>query len=190
MHDARGVTLIELMVTVAVLAVIATLAAPSFSDFLQRYRLRGAAEDIASLVAGARVEAVMSNRAVGVVFAGADAAWCVGAVSAPDPATPGDLIPGTATCDCSSNADACKTGGRVSVVDASGHGGVGIGSTPSPAAVTFNRLTGVVAPITGTVATLQSPNAKYSLEVRITPLGHALTCVPAGSPAMAGIPQC
>jgi type IV fimbrial biogenesis protein FimT len=184
------VTLIELMVTVAILAVIATLAAPSFSDFLQRYRLRGAAEDVASLVAGARVEAVMRNRAVGVVFGGSGAAWCVGAVSAPDPATPGALMPDSATCDCASDASSCKSGERVTVVDGGAHAGVGLTSAPSPSAVTFNRLTGVVAPITGTVATLQSPNAKYSLEVRITPLGHALMCVPAGSPAMAGIPQC
>ena len=38
MRNNRGFTLIELMVTIAVLAIIASIAAPSFSDLVQTYQ--------------------------------------------------------------------------------------------------------------------------------------------------------
>lgn len=38
----RGVTLIELMLGIALLGIIATLALPSFTAFLDRSRLQGA----------------------------------------------------------------------------------------------------------------------------------------------------
>lgn len=191
MHHSRGVTLIELMVTIAVLAILATLAAPSFSDFFQRYRLRGAAEGVSSLVAGARAEALMRNRNVGVVFSGTGEDWCVGAVSTPDPVG-GTLVPDAATCDCSVAAatSTCKLGDRVTVVNGTQHNGVAVSTAASPAALTFDRLTGAVNPLTGTTATLQSPNDKYSLKFQVTALGRTLFCVPTGSPAMTGFKSC
>ena len=188
-RHSRGVTLIELMVTIAVLAILAMLAAPSFADFFQRYRLRGAAEEVTSLVANARAEALMRNRNVGVVFSGTGESWCVGAVSTPDP-TGGTLVPDVATCDCASTPAACTLGDRVTVVSGSEHDGVAVSSAASPAAIAFDRLTGAVAPLTGTTATLQSPNDKYSLRIQVTALGRALLCVPDGSPAMAGFKMC
>ena len=190
-RHSRGVTLIELMVTIAVLAILAMLAAPSFADFFQRYRLRGAAEEVTSLVANARAEALMRNRNVGVVFSGTGENWCVGAVSTPDPAG-GTLVPNAADCDCTTDpaSSTCKLGERVTLVKGSEHDGVAVSSAASPATITFDRLTGAVAPLTGTTATMQSPNDKYSLQVQVTALGRALLCVPDGSPAMAGFKTC
>ena len=45
-----GFTLIELMTTVAVLAVVLTSAVPTFIDFFDKHRLRGAAEGAITLL--------------------------------------------------------------------------------------------------------------------------------------------
>ena len=50
-----GVTLVELMVSLAVLAILATVAVPSFVDFLDKNRVRGAADAVVSLVSSAPV---------------------------------------------------------------------------------------------------------------------------------------
>lgn len=195
MARSRGFTLVELMVTIAVAAILLALATPSFADFLQRYRLRGAADDVASLVANARAEALMRNRDVSVVFTGTGATWCVGAVSNPDAATPGtavyeDGVASTApTCTCSSDTtNACKVGDRMLVSRAGDHKGVTM--TAVPGTITFTRLTGAVSGLTSSTASLQSPNTKYALNVAVTPLGRGRLCVPPSKPAMSGFSTC
>ncbi|MBS0609226.1 MAG: GspH/FimT family pseudopilin [Comamonadaceae bacterium] len=54
----RGFTAIELMVTVAILAVLAALAAPSFTPLIERWRVQQAIEGLQSSVYFARSEAI------------------------------------------------------------------------------------------------------------------------------------
>lgn len=54
----QGFTAIELMVTVAVLAVLATLAAPSFMSTIERWRVRDTAESLSTALYFARSEAI------------------------------------------------------------------------------------------------------------------------------------
>lgn len=187
MRSSRGFTLIELMVTIAVLAIIMVLAAPSFNDFFQRYRLRGAADDVASLLVTARTEAMSRNRDVAVVFNGSDSAWCVGAVSAADPGAPGQAVTAVPACDCDSGD--CRIGGRITEVNGSNYAGVTRVATP--AAFVFDRLTGAVRPLTAAGTTsFKSQNQTYTLAVAVSPLGRGQLCVPTGNPAMAGFPTC
>lgn len=53
-----GFTLVELMVTIAVLAIVLAIAIPSFQDFLRRNRVAAEANNIVSAFAYARSEAV------------------------------------------------------------------------------------------------------------------------------------
>lgn len=46
MEKNRGFTLIELMVTIGILAIIATMAAPSFGNFIVEQKLRSAVSEI------------------------------------------------------------------------------------------------------------------------------------------------
>jgi type IV fimbrial biogenesis protein FimT len=97
----KGVTLIELMVTIAVLAVLATLAAPSFADFRERQALRGVADNFVAAIGLAKEEAVKRDSYVRVDFKpfGTNGV-CMGAVT---------VSSGSATsgCDCASNAASC-----------------------------------------------------------------------------------
>jgi type IV fimbrial biogenesis protein FimT len=60
----RGLTLIELMMSVAVAAILLALAAPNFREAINKNRLSSAASELTSAVQLARAEAVRSNRRV------------------------------------------------------------------------------------------------------------------------------
>jgi prepilin-type N-terminal cleavage/methylation domain-containing protein len=71
----RGLTLIELMIGLAICAVLLSLAVPSFQAYLQRNRLKAAALGLELALREARWEAARRSQAVHLVFkTGAD--WC------------------------------------------------------------------------------------------------------------------
>lgn len=73
----RGVTLIELMVALVVLAILATLAFPSVVTMIDKYRLKGAVDHFASDLQFAKMEAVRRNQSVSIhLVTGAN--WCYG----------------------------------------------------------------------------------------------------------------
>ena len=75
--DARGFTLIELLIAVAVLAVGLSLAAPTFTQQLANYRVRGAAESIINGLNYARTEAIRRNSAVSFTLDAGGPGWTV-----------------------------------------------------------------------------------------------------------------
>lgn len=63
-HDSTGFTLIELMVTLAILAILATMAAPSLDEFVSRNAMRGISADFTLGLQRARSEAINGNMCV------------------------------------------------------------------------------------------------------------------------------
>jgi len=68
MHKNSGFTITELMVTIAVVAILASLAIPNFIDWLPNYRLRSGAEEIQSTLQFARITAIKRNATATVAF--------------------------------------------------------------------------------------------------------------------------
>ncbi|KGG84278.1 GspH/FimT family pseudopilin [Comamonas thiooxydans] len=66
-HFSRGFTAIELMVTVAILAVLAGLAAPSFNPIIERWRVRQVSEELQSTLYFARSEAVKRGGGIAIL---------------------------------------------------------------------------------------------------------------------------
>lgn len=57
-RNQHGFTAIELMVVIAIVAILATLAAPSFNPLIERWRVRSASENLTSTLYFARSEAI------------------------------------------------------------------------------------------------------------------------------------
>jgi type IV fimbrial biogenesis protein FimT len=68
----RGVTLIELIVTLMLMAMLFTLSAPMMSDYLRNSKLRESGNAILSALQFARSEAIKRNEPVAVLVAGGD----------------------------------------------------------------------------------------------------------------------
>jgi|GEM_PF-930521 len=61
-----GFTLVEVMITLVVIAIVAALASPAFLAMAPDMQLRGAAQDLYSAVQEAKILAVKENRSVGI----------------------------------------------------------------------------------------------------------------------------
>ena len=68
MHKNSGFTFTELMVTIAVIGILAALAIPNFISWLPNYRLKSGAEEIQSTLQLARITAIKENATATVDF--------------------------------------------------------------------------------------------------------------------------
>ena len=65
-NKQKGFTLIELMVTIAVMAIIAVIAVPSFGTLLLRQNLKKSTQELANGLVQARAKAALERREVTV----------------------------------------------------------------------------------------------------------------------------
>lgn len=69
----RGFTLIELMVTIAVLAIVAMMAIPSFMNLIRKNQVYGEMRDMVESAMETRAEAVFRRTNQKMIFSGTDA---------------------------------------------------------------------------------------------------------------------
>lgn len=66
MQKMKGFTLIELIITITVLAILATIAVPSFNSLLNRQKLNASARELMSKLVEARTQALTIRQTTGV----------------------------------------------------------------------------------------------------------------------------
>jgi len=86
--STRGVSLIELVIVLAILAIVMARGMPMYSQYMQDLAIRGAAEATLAGLQLAKSEAARSNRPVEfVILPDADTAWVTRLATDPAPAT-------------------------------------------------------------------------------------------------------
>lgn len=180
-RNQSGVTLIELIVTLSVLAILITLAAPSFSGMAERSALRGASDNALGVIAAAREEAIKRDQLVRVDFIKVGTGFCVGAITVPTAATAGCNCTVAAQCTVAAYPESVRDLHRVTV-------------TGDPV---FGSNTGfVIDPKTGTLENFADSGSielgtagGYTTSVRINAMGRASICSP-GSKSLPGVKAC
>lgn len=162
-HRALGITLLETMIALAIVALLASLAAPSFGGAAERARLRFAAETLAADLGEARFEAARRGQALHLdVRTGAS--WCWAVATEPG-------------CGCDAER-ACQ----LKTERAADHGGIRL----LQAAATRLEAEGQTQ-ATPQAAIFESTRGER-LQVTLSPLGRARICAPAA--AVPGYPAC
>ena len=66
--NQKGVTLIELVIVMVIIAIGAVLTTPNIGGWLTNYRLRSATRDVVSIMRVAQIKAVSNNTSYRVTF--------------------------------------------------------------------------------------------------------------------------
>ncbi len=167
----HGFTLVELMISLVVLAVLTTLGAPSFFEWLQNSQTRSGAEAVLNGIQVARSEAIQRNARVMVVFVPPSTGWTV-SVDADD-----TVIQSRSGAEGTSNAVLTATPAAATTIT---FGALG--------SVTTNKDTS--APITQVDMTNSQFAGARTLRVVITGGGGIRMCDPSPSLALTDPRRC
>jgi prepilin-type N-terminal cleavage/methylation domain-containing protein len=64
----RGFSLAELLIVVAIIAIMAAVALPNIGRYIRNYQIQGAAQQVASEIGTARIKAISKTTNMGVAF--------------------------------------------------------------------------------------------------------------------------
>jgi type IV fimbrial biogenesis protein FimT len=175
---SKGVTLIELMVAISILAILIAVAAPSMTDFLDRRRLISQLDGVSGLIQLARSEALRRSAggSMGVVSVTIQpaASWYVG------------LSNDSSGCTDISNCTINESGTSVRRVWQNADCGSCTLISPVAREVVVFNLRGVVSNGANQAITIQSPQGKQ-LSIVVSAIGRIAACSPNG---VTGYPSC
>lgn len=182
----RGFTIVEILITMVVVALLLSLAAPSFSSLVQKRRITSVSEQLASFLVIAQSESVKKNRPVTVSFTRTSATnWCVGRAE------------GTATCNCTNPVavDYCQIDGVATVIDGNTLTSVQLSAAADNfggnSAFIYDPVRGLMAnPADSGSFTFLTNNGKFSLQVELSGTGKVDVCNPDGSKKVVGFNAC
>jgi type IV fimbrial biogenesis protein FimT len=190
---SKGFTLIELMIGVAVLAIIMSLALPSYRSIIEKRQVTRGAEQLGAFLSAVQIEAVKRSENITVSYKMTDSeTWCIGIAS------------GTAACDCTGTdiTKACKISGedQVRVINGDSLSYPGIMNDMSDLSgdeyFVFDPARGLVyadsslSDYDSAELKLLSDNDTYALNVQISQTGRIKLCSDSSAKHVPGYDVC
>lgn len=184
----RGFTLVEVMMSVVLIAISAALALPSYRDMVEKRQVTNGAEQLASFINAAQGAAMKTNRDVWVSWdrtAGNE--WCIGANTG-------------SKCECT-QANSCLINGQEYVIDNgsasdrdlfytfSGGDGNAYG-VDTVRGLVVNELGEVLSPADYPELKLRSNGEDFRLNLRVNGTGRVTLCSDDAVHAVPGYPVC
>jgi len=165
----KGFTVIELMITIAVIAIVTSLALPSYRAIIEKRQVTSGAEQVMAFLSSAQVEAVKRNQFVAVNYQENGGEWCFG-LTADDDAD--------ASCDCTDGS--CTLDGQLRVLNSTmlkrpevlSAATVGDDDT-----LVFDPVRGLTVGADSAEVELISPDgASWALNIQVMPTGRVKIC--------------
>jgi type IV fimbrial biogenesis protein FimT len=165
----RGFTLVELLITISITAILAAIAVPAFTGMIDNSRATGATENLAATLRAAQTEAVKRHRTIVVSFQGSGSTtWCWG-------------VSIGAACDCQNAPLGCRIDTTSRLVSSADYRGVTLTAANN---YSFNPVRNTVNAGNTTFTSANNNQAR----VVISDFGRIRLCSPVGN--LGGYPAC
>ena len=179
----RGFTLVELMMSIVLVAIVTSLALPSYRSLLEKRQLTSSAEQLAAFVSSVQSISTRSNQVVTVSYVRANhEEWCIGAViNATDTAC-------VCTQTSTTASDFCAIDGQKFVLDESLTDGSELMHSIDGGSYSFDPTRGLSdAALT---MELHTDNRKFKLNLMVNNAGRVTLCSKDSSHAIPGYDVC
>jgi type IV fimbrial biogenesis protein FimT len=178
----RGFSLVEIMMSVVLLAIGTAIALPSFRDQVEKRQVTNGAEQIASFINSAQGASMKTSREVWVKWSRtANNDWCIGASV-------------DAACDCN-QVNSCLISGQEYVIDNSAAGDrdllYSITGGGWDNAYGFDPVRGLMLDLNDApVMRLQSNSDEFRLSIYVNSTGRVILCSSDAEHAVPGYDVC
>ncbi|MEJ8567616.1 GspH/FimT family pseudopilin [Elongatibacter sediminis] len=180
-----GFSIIELMMSVVLLAIAMALAVPSYREMVEKRQLTYGAEQLMSFVNSAQSESIKKNRVLTVSYERTDDDdWCAGAVL------------GTTACDCgqtnTASADYCAIDSVPWIINNTHAGNHDlVQSMSGDGAYSFDPVRGLMTDLDDSlVIEMRSDDESYRLQLRVSNTGQVVLCSKDNGHDVPGYPVC
>ena len=181
----QGFTLIEVLMSVVLLAIGMALAVPSYRDMVEKRQITNGAQQLASFINTAQGVAMKTNQIVSVSYSRSDDDdWCVGAVS------------GTTACDCTqSNTEAtdyCRIAAQPFILNNSHAGDLELmHAMNGDGSYAFDPIRGLFLDLDDSLTVeLRSPNEDFRLNMVVNSSGRVMLCSDGSDHSIPGYETC
>jgi type IV fimbrial biogenesis protein FimT len=178
----RGFSLVEILMSIVLIAIGTTLALPSYRDMVEKRQVTNGAEQLASFINAAQGAAMKTNDEVWVSWTRSGATeWCIGANV-------------ESACDCTTD-NACTINGQDFVLDDS-HASPQIVMEPiagggGDSTYAFDPIRGLMSDLNDSMAVeLRSKSGDFRLSLMVNSTGRVILCSPDADYAVPGYALC
>ncbi|QZA80380.1 pilus assembly FimT family protein [Deefgea piscis] len=179
----RGFTLIELMITLLILGILLSIAVPSFTEWMQRKRVIGVANEFAALIQFSRSEAIKRNANIFLQTTRiSDTNWSL--MSSDQQATCTALNP----CDLRNMLSSNYKETKVKAIKNAAGTNNNLNNTRINPANPILNFSNATTDTSVQYVTFESGN--YQLNTQVSVTGLTTICIPTGKPAIGGYLPC